>query len=223
MQCPNLSNVTLLEGVTWIDEEAFSACALTFITLPESLIRIGEQAFEENPLISVTLPRNVAYLGNSDEDDIYGGVFDYCYSLKEVIVDESNETYPSIDGVLTTKDKKFLLFYPYAKGDSYEVPEGIEQIHYDAFNDCKITNITLPTTLKSFYTDEDEYNDLTFSDNFVLKNIRAKMMVPFECSEYAFSEETYSSGTLYVPQGTKTLYETTVGWSRFQNIVEDEK
>ena len=48
------------------------------------------------------------------------------------------------------------------------------------------------------------------------------MKVPFECDSYSFSSETYSSGTLYVPQGTKTLYETTAGWSQFQNIVEDE-
>ncbi len=47
------------------------------------------------------------------------------------------------------------------------------------------------------------------------------MKVPFECGYYSFSNETYSSGTLHVPQGTKALYETTTGWSRFQNIVED--
>ena len=220
-QCPNLSNVTLPEGVTWIDEEAFSACALTSIILPESLIRLGEQALEENPLISVTLPRNVAYLGNSDEDDLYGGVFDYCYSLKEVNVDESNETYASIKGVLTTKDKKLFLFFPYAKAEVYTVPEGIEQIHYDAFNECKITSVTLPSTLKAFYTDEDEESYSAFSNNFDLRTVRAKMKVPFECGYYSFSNETYSSGTLHVPQGTKALYETTTGWSRFQNIVDD--
>ena len=223
MQCPNLSEVSLPEGVTWIDEEAFSACALTSIILPESLVRLGEQALEENPLISVNLPRNVAYLGNSDEDDLYDGVFDFCYSLKEVNVDESNETYASFDGVLTTKDKKILLFYPYAKGDGYEVPEGIEQIHYKAFNECKNTSVTLPSTLKSFYTDEDEESYSSFSDNFDLRTVRAKMKVPFECGYYSFSSETYSSGTLYVPQGSKTLYETTTGWSRFQNIVEEEE
>ena len=221
MQCPNLSEVILPEGVTWIDEEAFSDCALTSIVLPESLVRLGEQALEYNPLISITLPRNVTYLGNSDEDDLYGGVFDYCYSLKEVNVDESNNTYASIDGVLTTKDKKFLLFYPYGKGDGYVVPEGIEQIHYDAFNECKNTSVTLPSTLKSFYTDEDEENYSAFSNNFDLRTVRVKMNVPFECGYYSFADETYSSGTLYVPQGTKTLYETTTGWSRFQNIVDD--
>ena len=220
MQCPNLSEVTLPEGVTWIDEEAFAACALASITLPKSLIRIGEQAFEENPLISVTLPRNVAYLGNSDEDDLYGGVFDYCYSLIEVNVDESNETYASINGMLTTKDQKILLLYPNAKGNSCKVPEGIEQIHYKAFNDCKITSVTLPSTLKSFITEEK--SNVGFGSCFDLRTVRAKMKVPFECDYYSFSSETYSSGTLYVPQGTKTLYETTAGWSQFQNIVEDE-
>ena len=142
--------------------------------------------------------------------------------IKEVNIDESNNTYASIDGVLTTKDRKFLLFFPYGKGDGYVVPEGIEQIHYDAFNECKNTSVTLPSTLKSFYTDEDEENYSAFSNNFDLRTVRAKMKVPFECGYYSFADETYSSGTLYVPQGTKTLYETTTGWSRFQNIVEVE-
>ena len=220
MQCPNLSKVTLQKGVTWIDEEAFSACALTSITLPESLIRIGEQAFEENPLISVTLPRNVAYLGNSDEDDLYGGVFDYCYSLKEVNVDKSNETYASINGMLTTKDLKTLLFYPYAQGDSCEVPKGIEQIHCDAFNECKLSYVLLPSSFKSFIEEEGGY--AAFNTCFDLRTVRVKMKVPFECSRYSFFGETYSSGTLFVPQGTKALYEKTAGWSRFQNIVEDD-
>ena len=218
MQCLNLSEVTLPQGLTWIDEEAFSECALTSITLPESLIRIGEQAFEENPLISITLPRNVAYLGNSDEDDLYGGVFDYCYSMKEVNVDELNETYASIDGVLTTKDRTILLFYPYAYGEKYAVPEGIEQIHNNAFNECKITSVSLPSSLKSFITVDK--SNVAFGSCYDLKTVRAKKKVPFECDYYSFSNETYSSGTLYVPIGTKTLYETTTGWSRFE-IVEE--
>ncbi len=220
MQCPNLSEVKIPEGVTWIDEEAFANCALTSIVLPESLVRLGEQALENNPLISITLPRNLAYLGNSDEDELYDGVFDFCYSMKEVNVDESNKTYASIDGVLTTKDMKFLLFYPYEKGNDYEVPEGIEQIHFKAFNECKITTVTLPSTLKSFITEEK--SNVAFGSCYDLKTVHAKMKVPFECDYYSFANETYSLGTLYVPQGTKTLYETTAGWNRFQNIVEDE-
>jgi hypothetical protein len=39
-------------------------------------------------------------------------------------------------------------------------------------------------------------------------------------SEYAFDSEVYEMATLYVPAGTKTLYEATDGWKQFLNIEE---
>lgn len=35
-----------------------------------------------------------------------------------------------------------------------------------------------------------------------------------------FDSSNYTNATLYVPKGTKTLYQNTDGWKNFQNIVE---
>ena len=35
-----------------------------------------------------------------------------------------------------------------------------------------------------------------------------------------FASSNYTNATLYVPKGTKALYQNTEGWNKFQNIVE---
>ena len=156
-RCENLSSVTLPEGLTFIGEEVFSECPISAIVLPESLVRIGEQAFEHTNLISIFLPKNVAFLGNEDryneygeleaeEDDLYGDIFNGCELLTEVKVDEANETYADVDGILVTKDKKTLLYFPLAKTDAV-IPEGIEVIRDWSFENSELTSISLPSTL----------------------------------------------------------------------------
>ena len=154
--CEELTSVTLPEGLTFIGEEVFAQCPISTIVLPQSLVRIGEQAFEQTKLTTIFLPKNVAFLGNEDrideygdlieEDDLYANIFNGCELLAEVKVDESNETYADVDGILDTKDMKTLLYFPAAKADTV-IPEGIEVILDGCFEDSKLTSISLPSTL----------------------------------------------------------------------------
>ncbi|MBQ9945694.1 MAG: leucine-rich repeat domain-containing protein [Clostridia bacterium] len=78
-------------------------------------------------------------------------------------VDDENEYFCDVDGVLYSKDMKTLIFYPLArgieemtdkngktvKGISYAIPEGVETVRTKAFYKCsELRSITLPTTLK---------------------------------------------------------------------------
>lgn len=48
-------------------------------------------------------------------------------TMKEYIVDEENQWFKSVDGVLFSKDGKRLIAYPCARGtETYEIPEGCE-------------------------------------------------------------------------------------------------
>ena len=40
-------------------------------------------------------------------------------------------------------------------------------------------------------------------------------------SSSPFDDNTYSSATLYVPQGSVEVYKSAKGWKKFQNIVEE--
>ena len=79
-------------------------------------------------------------------------------------IDDNNEHFCDVDGVLFTKDMKTLLFYPLAKGlqtvkddngndiqfSEYSVPDGVETIRTKAFYKCdKITKIIIPDTVKT--------------------------------------------------------------------------
>ena len=59
------------------------------------------------------------------------------------------------------------------------------------------------------------------SDN--LTSVVSYIKEPFEIDETVFDYNCYKSGVLYVPYGTKTKYQSTSGWSRFNEIREMEK
>mgnify|MGYP004458705875 CR=1 FL=1 len=57
--------------------------------------------------------------------------FGYCTKLKEISVDENNNSYSSEDGILFNKDKTILLYYPANKdGESYTIPTNVAMIGY---------------------------------------------------------------------------------------------
>ena len=213
MQCESLTDVTLSEGLLLIDEEAFSETEITEIQLPESLVRIVEQAFEETPLKSITLPKNVAFLGNEEdyEDDLYGGVFDYCYSLTEVNVDELNTTYASCDGILMTKDMKSLLYFPCGRTGECVIPNTVTTIYNDAFDGCRgLTSVTIPSAVTTI-------GDYAFWNCVNLSLVRCHAVTPPTIYNGTFKYNSYY-GVLEVPEGSVDAYRSHVYWGLFQNI-----
>lgn len=107
----------------------FAAVNLEFVTkihIGKNVETIGEWAFENNKNITA---------------------FE---------VDEENEHFCDVDGVLYTKDMKTLLFYPLARGVdkengiTYEVPDGVETLRTKAFYKCtNLKSVTLPDSLTS--------------------------------------------------------------------------
>ena len=133
MDCDRLTGIKLPSGLTSIGQEAFSRCGLTGIELPNSVTSIEKRAFYAcMGLTSVKLSSSLTSMGN--------GVFWDCKSLTDVSVDENNENYSSLDGVLFNKQKTELLYYPTGKTGAYRVPDGVTGIGDSAFEDC--TNLT---------------------------------------------------------------------------------
>ena len=108
------------------------------------LVRIGNFAFEGcKELSGFEIPKTVTEIGIQ--------AFSGCTSIAKFKVDEENNKYAALDGVLYAKDKITLIAYPPASNsDKYEVNEYTETIAGGAFCCAKgLKEIILPESLKT--------------------------------------------------------------------------
>lgn len=89
------------------------------------------------------------YIGK-EVKELRGESFVNLRALKQFIVDEQNENFCAVDGVLYTKDMKTLLCCPkaYEGKAEFKVPATVEVISRSALSDCKFEKILLPEGLK---------------------------------------------------------------------------
>ena len=143
--CYSLTSINIPSSVTNIDFWAFYDCLnLTSITIPSSVISIGSGTFENClSLTSIKIPSSVTSIGD--------GAFSGCDSLQEINVDEDNNNYSSLDGVLFNKTKTELMKYPDNKvGTEYAIPSSVTDIGDGAFENCaSLTSITIPSSVTS--------------------------------------------------------------------------
>ena len=121
---------TVNDKVTAIAGNAFSNCFyLEEINLGNGVRKLGVAAFKNCMSIqSITIPKNVQKIGYN--------VAYFCDKLAAYHVDEQNENYCDIDGVLYTKDKSKLVIYPKAKkltDQIYTVDPACKEIEGMAF------------------------------------------------------------------------------------------
>ena len=118
--------------ITLLPSCAFQYCSkLVNVKLPDSLKKIYEGAFNEcTNLKTITIPKNVDYITHGGDTPFYR-----LPNLTAFNVDEENEYFTSIDGVLYDKDVTTLIAYPSGKTDkSYTTPDTVKTIAYMAFN-----------------------------------------------------------------------------------------
>ena len=95
-----------------------------------------------------------------------------------------------------------------------ESVEGVTRFGNRAFGYCNdLAEVAIPSTVTV-----SEYNDFMGSDN--QKRLMSYIQQPFALEGDVFDGVQYEEATLYVPQGTKALYQATEGWSQFRNIRE---
>ncbi len=114
--------------------------SITEIEIGKEVTGIGTYAFWSiNHVSTLNIPEKISRLGNR---------FKCMMGLVRITVDEKNEYFKAIDGVLYTADGTCVVSYPVAKeGASYTVPEGVTKIGAYAFDLCSLTRIELPNTL----------------------------------------------------------------------------
>ena len=161
----DVTEVTIKEDTVGIVDSAFYDCSsLTSITIPDSVTSIEKRAFVGCPCVETV--DGVSYVDKwlyscfdinvttvtikEDTVGIVEGAFDDYY-LENIIVEEGNGNYKSIDGNLYSKDGKTLIKYAIGKTDTaFTIPDEVTSIGERAFFYCSsLTEITIPDSVTS--------------------------------------------------------------------------
>lgn len=184
-----IKKVVVTEGITYLGESAFSDTRLESLMLPDSLETISVY-MGIGDLTSFRIPKGVKKIGG-EYIDLY-----YAYNLETIEVDEENEYFSSVDGVLYNKDKTILLSCPPKKSEVV-IPYGVKTIGAYAFMTCKeIRKIDIPITVNTIETSAFaeciELSDVSLPEN--LKSI----------GDYAFARSTKIT-SIYIPNSLTNI------------------
>ncbi|MDR3219600.1 MAG: leucine-rich repeat domain-containing protein [Dysgonamonadaceae bacterium] len=181
------SPLVISEGVTTISDGAFGGFAIVSASIPNSVVSIGKGAFFDcENLVIVNLPCCIKVI---EPYTFYG-----CESLEAINVDETNEKFCSIDGVLYSKDLTALILVPNAKNGSVRIPENVAEISNYAVYNCALTD---------FYVSWK--NPPIATDNI-----------------FGSSKSKCKIEKLHIPAGTKNTYKQ-AGWTKyFKKLIEEK-
>ena len=210
--CEELVTVNGMKHVKDLGEIAFRLCGkLSELPLPSTLKSIGAQAFGDcTSLTSITIPASVT----SIEAD---GLFMSCDNLTSIVVEEGNTVYDSrgnCNALIETETNTLL-----SGCTNTSIPVDITSIASQALEGFSgLKDIIIP---ESVY----EIGDYAFAFCTGLKSVTSLIKEPFEIEESVFSDyygsnSIYNQATLYVPEGTWSIYVKTKGWEKFSKIVE---
>ncbi len=140
----NIQSVTIPASVTKIEDYAFYGMSgLKYLNFPEDskITSIGKGAFQHcTSLQSVTLPPSLEALFN----DIFVG----CEQLSSISIHSDNQNFITKDGILYSKNQKYLIAYPQGKKDeNFTVPDTVTEItDYAFYGNTFLKSIDLKNT-----------------------------------------------------------------------------
>ena len=122
---------------------------------------LHSDAFVDCPLIeTIYIPETTKYVRLFASEDTLR-------NLKEIIVDENNPYYSSIDGVLYNKDQTVLLICPAGKCGDFVIPCTVKMVESGAFQYCdKLKSIHIPASVEKISF--DDYDFYSFNGVFVV-------------------------------------------------------
>lgn len=140
-----VESLVLPSSLEVIGESAFADCDnLTDLDLSKvsSDLRFGAYAFAEcNGLTSVEITDNVGEME-------FSSVFYKCRNLQEVIVPATNPNFESVDGVLYSKGRETIVYFPSGYTGNFTIDSATKRIGGGVFNGREnVTEITIPASV----------------------------------------------------------------------------
>lgn len=169
--CDKLTSVSLPNTITLIADYAFMNCpGIKSLILPESVEVIGIGAFFNVPLRQLNLPKACTHLAiNKDtnsKSSNAGMALQGLYDLENITVSDGNEMFSAQDGMLVSKDKTILYWYPEARAGSFSIPENIKTIGDCAFLRTDLKELTISSSVETLATSafgSANFEKLTFA------------------------------------------------------------
>lgn len=129
-----LQTVELNEGLEVLEKDSFFVLSNLFALNLPSTLKVYDSALYETQILSLHLPKSLEEYTNNNEN-IY---------LESITVDQDNEFFTSIDGVLYNKDCSTLITYPANKqGDTFKLLDSVKTVGYCAFKHTELSTIDL--------------------------------------------------------------------------------
>ena len=192
-----------------IDANAFYGCTeVTSVDIPYSVLRIVNDAFKG------------------------------CSGIQKFTVNENNQSYKDVDGILFSKDSRMLIKYPAKKETAeYVISEDVSVICTEAFMDNEFLK---KITVGNFVTaiSDNSFKNCTSLEEVELggntrilgvdafKNCPKLVLVnvhgmwPPHCSPTVFDDDVKQTAKLYIPRGQTMRYKRTLEWRDFKNVQE---
>ena len=220
--CGNLFSLYISEGITSIGSKAVGgslSSSVREIYIPNSVTKMGKSALSGNwSLTKVHLPENIQAL----PEELF-------------MMDKALNT---VDLPINIEEIPALCFENCESLNNINIPPKVHTINSSAFAGCKnLASITIPKNVKKiesgtfsgcssleeihFHRSNIICGNYSFKDCSNLKNIFVHD-TNVSGATLVFTEGTYLLATLYVPKGTKALYQNAKGWKNFSNIEESE-
>lgn len=140
-----LESLVLPGSIEKIGNSAFEACVyLSELDLSKisSTLEFGEYAFARcNSLESVEITDNVGPME-------FSSVFYKCAKLREVKASDTNPNFESVDGVLYTKGRETIVYFPSGYTGNFTIDSATKRIGGGVFNGREnVTEITIPASV----------------------------------------------------------------------------
>ena len=188
--CRSLEEIEIPAGVTEIPKGTFCGCRSLKTIEMPGVTKIGDMAFACCPNLTLNIPNSITDLGK-------------CAIGASAITFDCT-TIPSY--VLDFEDRKF---------DAITIGKNVYDIEDKALRFRRLTSLSV---LSDFECGDENFNSFDFDCR--VDRIYCPMNTPPDCFGLQFTDETYSYGQLFVPQGTESKYSKVDPWRNFINVTE---
>lgn len=165
-----------------------SSNKLTTIIIPNSVTTLEDYVFSQATFLkTITLPSSIIEVGEVTFSGSY---------LEEIIVDDSNDMFSSLEGVLYNKEQTILLAYPNYKTDTlFIVPDTVQEIKLIDWN-YFIRSFVIPISV----TKLERYTFVNLHSSFTIYTNHNQKPNGW-LSSWNYNHSVYWSGEWYFNDG----------------------